>query len=91
MIRDLKKTAENELFFCYSCNSKFCRVIGFDGDYIHLPEELKLCTTWEDAQWIMKDMWERKVWNASWFCCQCWQCLRANEPKNVEVVQQPNA
>ena len=75
----LAKDSRKRIIFCCSCNYKFYRIIGFDGDYIHLPDELKLCTTWEDAQWIMKDMWERKVWNAAWFCCWCWQLLYTNE------------
>ena len=46
---------------------------GFDGDYVHFPQEIKTCLTWENALDIMKDLHTRKVWNASWFCTFCWR------------------
>ena len=46
---------------------------------VHFPNEIKCCESWEDALEIMHVMWNRKVWNASWFCIKCWQCVYQNE------------
>ena len=55
------------------CNQTIEYRRGFDGDYVHFPEEIKQCRSWTEALAVMQEMHAHKLWNATWLCSWCWK------------------